>query len=275
MLSNVEIWWMSISTISVINIGAWLYSARLILQKKTSINPDILVGRKIILWLSGGYVFICAFRSFLPRIDLERIYLVDSWLSSMIVGRSVATIAELFFIAQSAILLHEAGKATNDKMSILTSQVLIPLILIAEIFSWYAVLTTNYLGSVIEESLWTVAGLLLIASFIKLWPRFKDNQHRFIGAMIIFGIGFILFMITVDVPMYWTRWIADVAIDKEYFTLEQGFVDASKRYEVNFDWKLWREEIPWMTLYFTIAVWCSIYLAHAPSFKLYKNKEIS
>jgi len=103
----------------------------------------------------------------------------------MIVGRSVATIAELFFIAQSAILLHEAGKAANDKMLILTSQALMPLILIAEIYSWYAVLTTNYFGSVIEESLWTVAGLLLIASFIKLWPQFKDNQRRFIGAMII------------------------------------------------------------------------------------------
>ena len=34
---------------------------------------------------------------------------------------------------------------------------IVPLILIAECFSWYAVLTTNYLGNAIENSLWAVA----------------------------------------------------------------------------------------------------------------------
>src|SRR5580693_7272457 len=56
------------------------------------------------LLLCAAYVFGCAFRSFLPRADVQRICLFDTWLSSVVVGRSVATVAEICFAAQWAIM---------------------------------------------------------------------------------------------------------------------------------------------------------------------------
>lgn len=270
-MTGVQIWWIALSVISVLNIGAWILSAVVFTRRRQQIHSNIYLWRRAILWLSGIYVLGCAFRSFLPRIDLERICLVDSWLSTMMVGRSVATVAEICFIAQCAILLREAGLGTKTNTAIVVSWMLVPMIVVAEGFSWYAVLSTNYFGSIIEESLWTVSGILLVISFFALWPRVSDGHRHFLTVMIVFGIGFVMFMITVDVPMYWARWMADSAAESSFLSLTEGIRDAVRTCVVSFEWETWREEIPWMTLYFTAAVWVSIYLAHAPNFKIAKT----
>ena len=61
------------------------------------------------LLLCAAYVFGCAFRSVLPRADVQRICLFDTWLSSVFVGRSVATVAEVCFAAQWMIILSQLG----------------------------------------------------------------------------------------------------------------------------------------------------------------------
>ena len=71
-----------------------------------------LVGIEPMLLLCAAYVFGCAFRSFLPRADVQRICLFDTWLSSVVVGRSVATVAEICFAVQWAIVLHRLGMMT-------------------------------------------------------------------------------------------------------------------------------------------------------------------
>ena len=71
------------------------------------------VNIELMLFLSAAYVFGCAFRSFLPRADIQRICLFDTWLSSATVGRSVATVAEICFAAQWAIILHQLGTMTG------------------------------------------------------------------------------------------------------------------------------------------------------------------
>jgi len=192
MQSGVEIWWIMLLIVSVMNIVVWIYTAIRFLRSKTTFLPDVYAGRVLILCLSGGYVLGCAFRSFLPRIDLERIVLVDTWLSSMLVGRTVATVAELCFIAQCAILLHEIGKEKNNNFAIYVSVALLPIIMIAEGFSWYAISSTHYFGSVVEESLWTIVGILLVSSFVSLWPDLKGKQRQFLAAMIVFGVVFLI-----------------------------------------------------------------------------------
>src|SRR6186713_3195989 len=67
-----------------------------------SMSPEAYSARRLQLLVSAGYVFGCAFRSFLPVFDVPRVTLVDSWLSSAMVGRSVATVAELCFAIQWA-----------------------------------------------------------------------------------------------------------------------------------------------------------------------------
>ncbi len=97
-----------------------------------------------------------------------------------------------------------------------------------------------------------------------IWPRVQRNQRYFLLAMITYGLGFIIFMVGVDVPMYFSRWQMDSSKGVEYLSMVEGLLDASLKCIVNFDWQVWREEIPWMTLYFSIAVWISLALAHAP-----------
>lgn len=40
--------------------------------------------------------------------------------------------------------------------------------------------------------------------------------------------------------------------------------DVWSRRHVTFDWNEWRPELAWMACYFSVAVWCSIGLVHAP-----------
>jgi hypothetical protein len=130
-----------------------VFSAVVLQRRQPSIHPDTYALRKLQLLLSAGYVFGCAFRSFVPVFDVPRLCLFDSWLSSVIVGRSVATLAELCFAAQWALLLHETSRATKSSLGRTTAMAVVPMIAIAEIFSWYSVLSTSNLGHVFEETL--------------------------------------------------------------------------------------------------------------------------
>ncbi len=273
MAMAVHYWWFILCIVAVLNSVAWTVSSVLLSRHRDRFTVTSYRRRRWLSWLSAGYVAGCAFRSFLPRIDLERICLVESGLSSMVVGRSVATLAELCFVAQCALLMHQAGSSRGNSFTVMTALLLVPLIMVAECASWYAILSTNYFGHVVENSLWTVSAVLLFASFIFIWPHSDRKQRHFLAAMMIFAVGYIVFMTTVDVPMYWSRWTAQLAAGVEYLPLIGGFLDASQPCEVSFDWKIWREEIPWMTLYFTVAVWVSIALSHAPDWTTRSARE--
>jgi hypothetical protein len=71
-------------------------------------------------------------------------------------------------------------------------------------------------------------------------------------------------MFTVDVPMYWARWITDEASGRPYLSVLQGVADVSERWVVSHRWQDWQSEVAWMSLYFSVAVWSSIALINAP-----------
>ena len=212
------------------------------------------------LLLSAAYVFGCAFRSFLPRADVQRICLFDTWLSSVVVGRSVATVAEIAFVAQWAIMLHQLGTMTGAETVLIAAWVIVPLILIAECFSWYAVLTTHYLYNAIENSLWAVAFFIIGIGLCRLLPEF-DGLVRMAFAVAIVGIvGYLAFLMTVDVPMYLSRWRTEVGDGSTLLRPLEGLRDVSTRWVVTHDIAEWKDEIPWMSLYFSAAVWASLAL---------------
>jgi hypothetical protein len=257
-------WWLFLCAMAVLNCIAWIMSAAALTRRRSRYSVREYQHRRWLLRLSAGYVAGCAFRSFLPRIDLERVCLVQAWLSRMSVGRSVATVAELCFITQCALLLHIAGSGIGNRFTVKVSRLLMPLIVVAECASWYAILSTSYLGHVVENSIWTACAALLLASFFYLWPHSTRGQRSFLAAMMAFAGSYIVFMTAIDVPMYWSRWQVELAHRTQYLSLWQGLLDASRPCMVNFDLWIWHEEIPWMTLYFTVAVWVSILLPHAP-----------
>src|ERR1700722_9190874 len=258
--SNPLAWWCSpLNLVSGVNIAVWfvLYHR---LHEQPAGGPGSTSGIEIMLLLCAAYVFGCAFRSLLPRADVQRICLFDTWLSSVAVGRSVATVAELCFAAQWAMILHQLGTMTGADTTLNAAWVIVPLILIAEGFSWHAVLTTNYLGNAIENSIWAVAFFIAGIGLCRLLPEF-DGSVRVILAVAIFGIASYLgFLMHIDLPMYLSRWRAAVADGSKRLRPLEGLHDVSTRWVVTHDLAEWRDEIAWMSLYFSAAVWASLAL---------------
>ena len=215
------------------------------------------------LLLSAGYVLGCAWRSALPVFDIERQVMVDSWLSSVAVGRSVATVAELCFAAQWALLLQRAAAVVGSAAAARAARVLLPMIVLAELCSWHAVLTTSNLGHVVEESLWGLAALVVVGAALAMRRHCAPALKPLLTAWAVAAAVYAAYMAAVDVPMYAARWLADAAAGRSYLSLDRGLADAAGRWVVRHHWEAWRSEVVWMSLYFSVAVWFSIGLAHA------------
>src|ERR1700733_8533665 len=258
--SNPLAWWWSLLTlVSGVNIAVWFLLYHQLHQQPAG-QPGGMSGIETMLLLCAAYVFGCAFRSLLPRADVQRICLFDTWLSSVMVGRSVATVAEVCFAAQWAMILHQLGTMTGADTTLNAAWIIVPLILIAECFSWHAVLTTNYLGNAIENSIWAVAFFIVGIGLCRLLPEF-DGPVRTVLLVAIVGIAcYLAFLITVDVPMYLSRWRADVGDGSKLLRPLEGLRDVSTRWVVTHDLAEWKGEIAWMSLYFSAAVWASLAL---------------
>jgi hypothetical protein len=271
----VTLWWFQLGAIAVLNIALWVYSARVLARKRLSMSHEAYSARRLQLLVSAGYVFGCAFRSFFPVFDVPRVTLVDSWVSSAMVGRSVATIAELCFAIQWALLTRETARATGSLYAHVVARLVVPLLAVAEACSWYSVLTTSNLGHVIEESLWGLCAALVVVSMVMLRPRCTPIPRSVVVTWCVLGAAYVAYMFLVDVPMYWERWVADQAAGREYFTILQGVADATHRRIVTFSFERWRTEMLWMSLYFSVAVWISLSLIHAPVAEARRARAVS
>jgi hypothetical protein len=250
-------WWALLALVSGVNIAVWCVLFYEFYARSTdSLDSTAGIG----LLLCAGYVFGCAFRSFLPRADVQRICLFDTWLSSVLVGRSVATLAELCFAAQWVIVLQRLGAATGAVTTLNAASIILPLIVIAECFSWYAVLTKNYMLHAIENSIWAVTFFAIGIGFCRLLWEF-DGLARGILVVAIIGIaGYLAFLMTVDVPMYLTRWRSKDSNGSRRLRPLEGLRDVTTRWVVTRDLAEWKEEMLWMSLYFSAGVWASLAL---------------
>ncbi len=163
-----------------------------------------------------------------------------------------------------ALLLAYAARETGSLWAGRIAKVIVPAIVFAECCSWYAVISTSYIGNAMEESTWALTWVLVAVALALMLSRFS-GALRVATVASLFGIGvYVLFMVQHDVPMYVTRWQADVASGKAVLGLFDGFDQLAHRWVVTHDIAEWKTEIPWMTLYFSFAVWASIGLCHLP-----------
>ncbi|KAK1740201.1 hypothetical protein QTG54_009151 [Skeletonema marinoi] len=282
-------WWIILSTIAIINIGIWSYSCYLILynNRKGEGNADGASPssnenvnkhpyQRYHLFLSGVYVFVCAYRSFLPRIDLERYCLFDTRLSSIFLGRLAATIAEVSFAAQISLFLYHIGEVHDHVWTQRLALCLVPAIFTAQCFCWCGVVTLNHLYHAIEESIWAVSAFFISGAMGSLAYYQPESQHVGIVGMAMCMVFFV-FMVTVDVPMYVKRWregqqyMMKMRMSKDdegkkkhmmYMNSFEGSIDAIERRVVTKSWHVWKEETVWLTMYFSTAVWLSLLLVH-------------
>lgn len=94
--------------------------------------------------------------------------------------------------------------------------------------------------------------------------RCTAARRTLLLACCVAGSIYVAYMFLVDVPMYWSRWIADEVSGRQFMSIAQGARDASVRWVVSHRWQDWKSEVVWMSLYFSVAAWISIALVHAP-----------
>jgi hypothetical protein len=64
--------------------------------------------------------------------------------------------------------------------------------------------------------------------------------------------------------MYLSRWRAGLAEGSTLLGFLEGLRDVSTRWVVSHDYEHWKDEIAWMSLYFSVAVWSSLALGSFP-----------
>jgi hypothetical protein len=264
-------WWTLLRAVAVLNAFAWVVLALWCWRRHTDWPAAVWRSRRWQLALSAAYVLGCGWRCWLPVVDVPRMVLVDSFWSSVLVGRSVATIAELCFAAQWALLLRDlsrhgsghAGAAATGRALRTASSAVLPVIVVAECFSWYAVLSTSNFGHVIEESLWGGVAVLVVLGVAGAWRLVAPAQRALLVVVAAGGLGYAAYLFGFDVPMYWSRWIDDELHGRGALGLAQGLVDVSSRWVVSHHWPHWRTDAVWMTAYFSLGVWASLLLVAA------------
>src|SRR5262245_13018105 len=130
---RLSLWLASLAALAALNVALWIWIARSVSVRTPYAETQLL--------LSGVYVGVCGFRSLFPRVDLERLCLWDTWLSAILLGRTVATIAELCFALQCALFLQRLSSLSGMPMLNVGAHTLLPLVIVAELGCWYAVLS--------------------------------------------------------------------------------------------------------------------------------------
>jgi hypothetical protein len=262
--SRAVAWWHGLLRANaVLSLALWTMSALALMRAGTMHHHETAASCQVQLLLSAGYVGACAFRSWFPVYDIPRIVIVNSRFSSIIIGRSVATVGELCFAAQWSAILHGMSLMSHSVFVQASSLAIVSLIALAEVFSWHAVLTTAQRGHVIENSIWGVAAALVVTSMLMIGPHTIANLYLPMMVCIAGAAAYVVFIFGWDVPMYWSRWLADQAGGRQYLGLGQGLVDVCRRRVVSGRWEDWKGEVMWMSLYFTFGVWSSIFIVFA------------
>lgn len=262
MLNAVGAWRSGLCVVAALNVLAWCLAVGALKRARSSLSTGSYAARRLQLALSAAYVFGCAFRSALPVFDIPRIVLADSWLSSVAVGRSVATVAELCFAGQWAVFLLEGARTTGSRLVRAASLSVVPMIAVAEGCSWYAVLTTANVGHIAENSLWGLTAALVLYCMAAVRANWKPERSNMLTAWCVTGAAYVAFIFLMDVPGYRLRWIADQESGRHFLSIAQGLHDVSSRWVVSDRWADWKSEVTWMSLYFSVGVWVSISLTY-------------
>ncbi|WP_077036631.1 hypothetical protein [Pelomonas sp. KK5] len=249
-------WWRALRVLAVTNILLWL--------AVLNFGPVSGAHGELQLVLSGVYVLVCAYRSVLPRVDLERLVVVDTHLSSIFLGRTAATVAEICFALQLGLLVHQLGVHASLPWVQKAAWAVPVFMIVAQGFCWHSVLTLNHITQAVESSLWA-AGFSWIAILLGVVAL---NSSGWIHALAIFGIlasiSFVAYVLRVDVPMYWRRYQHGRAHGLAYMPLHQGARDAWQRRVPSGSWAAWKADALWLTPYFSFGVWVSIAMVCVP-----------
>lgn len=204
------------------------------------------------------YVLVCGFRSFFPRVDLERTVMIDHPLSSIVLGRTSATIAEMAFTVQVALFVDQLSRQHGFAFGSVIAFALVPIIALAQTCCWGGVLTLNHLWHGAEELLWGLKMVLVGFVFLVCLPTASGLEWLLLPLGMLACAGGAWVMLVLDVPMYARRHRLAIMTSTRFLSVSQGFRDALVRRAPTGSWEVWQHEVSWMTPYFSAGVWLSL-----------------
>lgn len=250
------LWWRALCVLGVLNICLWLT----IWYFNEGTDPYFAIQ----IALSGVYVFVCAYRSLFPRVDLERLVLVDSSLSSIFLGRCAATIAEICFGLQLGLLVHQLGVHAGLPWVQHTAWVITFCTIVAQAFCWHSILTLNHITQAVESFLWA-AGFSWMAALLTVIAMDTNGLiHLLAIAGVVCSVAFVAYCLTVDIPLYLRRFRRGRADGQAYLGIAEGARDARDRREISHSWDRWKDDALWLTPYFSVGAWISMALVFLP-----------
>lgn len=252
----VRAWWRALCALAALNVCLWL--------AVWHFWPATGVYGGLQLALSGVYVLVCAYRSALPRVDLERLVVVDTRWSSIFLGRAAATVAEICFALQLGLLVHLLGGHAGLPWVQSAAWAVPVFMIVAQGFCWHSVLTLNHITQAVESLLWA-AGFCVMAALL---GAIALASGGWVQGLALFGVAcsllFVSYVLGVDAPMYWRRYRHGRAHGLAYMRLNQGARDAWQRRVPSGSWAAWKADALWLTPYFSFGVWASIAMVCIP-----------
>jgi hypothetical protein len=249
-------WWRALCVLGVSNVCLWLA----IWYFGSNSDPYCAIQ----LALSGVYVFVCAYRSIFPRVDLERLVVVDSTLSNIFLGRSAATIAEICFGIQLGLLVHQLGDYAGLPWVQHAAWVITLCTVIAQAFCWHSILTLNHITQAVESLLWA-AGFSWMAALLAIIAMDTSGVVHILAIVGALGsAAFVTYAVTIDIPLYLRRFRRGREGGQQYLSITQGARDAWDRREISHSWDRWRDDALWLTPYFSVGAWFSMALIFLP-----------
>jgi hypothetical protein len=173
------------------------------------------------------------------------------------IGRTVATIAELCFAWQCALLLFKLSAQTSSSVIGMIGLTVLPIV-VAELACWFAVATLNNIGHAVEEVLWSAMVALIAVCLVIYWQHTAGAAPIWVPIGLIACAGTAALILMVDVPLYIARWRIAKRNGSRYLRIIDGLRHCVVRRRVTQAREDWRPEVLWMGLYFSAGVWLSL-----------------
>ena len=246
---SIKHWWFFLIIISIINVGLILLTLQ---NVKSNFEMKLF-------YLAFIYILVNSVRGIWLREDIQRLCLHNNTLSSPLIGRVITTVSEISFVLLIVLIFKQIVNTSNHNPNIhLVLNFIILAIVIAEIFCWKGCLSTEQYWNMLEESTWTLSSfLIMVISIFMLFNEKNITFKRFLYITIFATILYQIFMITVDIPMYYNRSNNVTTEATDILSQVNDMADCKIISESN---DYWDQEIPWLTGYFTFGSWIAIIL---------------
>ncbi|OLP95273.1 hypothetical protein AK812_SmicGene22640 [Symbiodinium microadriaticum] len=235
-------------------------------------------------WLGAVYILVVAYRSVFPADYPHRYVFWDNMMSSILIHRACATVEELAWVLQIAII--QSFCAAQDLLLVTRLSLLCLFDAVARLMTRVDPKQVHDEKSY-QETCWAIAFAIGLPVYVHLlFATYRRSQEchckkqpaevgreatcgcftglHFAIALTIFCLGYVPYMAAVDVPSYWEAYDVQKLEGIEPNGFKQGVWNAFTYREQTRALSSWQSNLLWKTVYFTLGPWLSLAMMTAP-----------